>query len=66
MLIDGKNFFDVPVKNKEEAYEKIMSIKMVTQLVIYWTDKYILDHYKLIAIALSKTFEFSQNSVSFK
>ena len=37
MLIDGKNFFDVPVKNKEEAYEKIMSIKMVTQLVIYWT-----------------------------
>ena len=26
MLIDGKNFFDVPVKNKEEAYEKIMSI----------------------------------------
>ena len=66
MLIDGKNFFDVPVKNKEEAYEKIMSIKMVTQLVIYWTDKYILDHYKLIAIDLNKTFEFSQNSVSFK
>ena len=66
MLIDGKNFFDVPVKNKEEAYEKIMSIKMVTQLVIYWIDKYILDHYKLIAIDLSKTFEFSQNSVSFK
>ena len=66
MLIDGKNFFDVPVKNKEEAYEKIMSIKMVTQLVIYWTDKYILDHYKLIAIYLNKTFEFSQNSVSFK
>ena len=66
MLIDGKNFFDVPVKNKEEAYEKIMSIKMVTQLVIYWTDKYILDHYKLIAIDLSKNFEFSQNSVSFK
>ena len=26
MLIDGKSFFDVPVKNKEEAYEKIMSI----------------------------------------
>ena len=26
MLIDGKNFFDVPVKNKEEAYKKIMSI----------------------------------------
>ena len=26
VLIDGKCFFDVPVKNKEEAYEKIMSI----------------------------------------
>ena len=38
VLIDGKSFFDVPVKN-EEAYEKIMSISkiMITQLVIYWT-----------------------------
>ena len=26
MLIDGKSFFDVPVKNKDKAYEKIMSI----------------------------------------
>ena len=26
VLIDGKLFFDVLVKNKEEAYEKIMSI----------------------------------------
>ena len=26
MLIDGKKIFDVPVKNKEEAYKKIMSI----------------------------------------
>ena len=26
MLIDGEFFFDVPVKNKEEAYKKIMSI----------------------------------------
>ena len=26
VLIDGKRFFDVPVKNKEEAYEKTMSI----------------------------------------
>ena len=26
MLIDAKSFFDVPVKNKEEAYEKILSI----------------------------------------
>ena len=26
MLIDGKSFFDMPVKNKEEAYEKVMGI----------------------------------------
>ena len=38
MLIDGKSFFDLPVKNKE-AYETIMSISKnndYTQLVIYW------------------------------
>ena len=26
VLIHGKSFFDVPVKNNEEAYEKIMNI----------------------------------------
>ena len=26
VLIDGKSFFDVPVKNKERAYEKIIEI----------------------------------------
>ena len=26
VLIDGKSFFDVTVKNKEEVYEKLMSI----------------------------------------
>ena len=26
VLIDGKSFFDVPVKNKEGAYEKIIEI----------------------------------------
>ena len=26
MLIDGKSFFDILVKNKEEVHEKIMSI----------------------------------------
>ena len=26
VLIDGKSFFDVPVKNKEETYEKIIEI----------------------------------------
>ena len=26
VLIDGKNLFDLPVKNEEEAYEKIIEI----------------------------------------
>ena len=41
-LIDGKSFFDLPIKNEEEAYEKIIDIIMITittimitQLVIY-------------------------------
>ena len=37
-LIDGKSFFDLSVKNEEEAYEKIIEISkiMTIQLVIYW------------------------------
>ena len=34
VLIDGKGFFDLLVKNEEEAYKKILTI-MITQLVIY-------------------------------
>ena len=37
VLIDGKIFFDLPVKNEEESYEKmwIWAIIRTTQLVIY-------------------------------
>ena len=56
MLIDGKKFFDVPVKNIEEAYEKIMSIGKNND---YTTGnsldyEYFSKHYKLIAVDLSK------------
>ena len=59
MLIDGKSFFDVPVKNKEEAYEKIMSISKnndytTGNLLDY---EYFSKHYKLIATDLSKQIE---------
>ena len=38
VLIDGKNFFDVPEKNKEKAYEKIMIISkiIITQFIGLW------------------------------
>ena len=56
MLFDGKSFFDVLVKNKEEAYEKIMSIfkkndYITGNLLDY---EYFSKHYKLIALDLSK------------
>ena len=40
VLIDGKSFFDLPVKHEEEGYEKIIEMSnnnytMATQVVIY-------------------------------
>ena len=57
VLIDGKSFFDVPISNKEEAYEKIIEISKNNN---YTTENLLLDyeyfskHFKLIAIDLSK------------
>ena len=53
VLIDGKRFFDLPVKNEEEAYERIIGINDYTtgNLLDY---TYYKKHYKLIAIDLSK------------
>ena len=56
VLIDGKSFFDLPVKNEEEAYEKIIEISNNND---YTTGNlldfgYFKENYKLIAIDLSK------------
>ena len=56
MLIDGESFFDVSVKSKEEAYEKLMNFSKnndctTGNLLDY---EYFSKHYKLIAINLSK------------
>ena len=59
VLIDGKIFFDVPVKNKEEAYEKIITIDKnndyTTGTLLDY--EYFSKHYKLISINLSKQVE---------
>ena len=65
MLIDGKDFFDVPVKNKEEAYEKTMSISKnnvstTGNLLGY---EYFSKHSKLIAIDLSKQIELENTNL---
>ena len=59
VLIDKKTFFLIPVKNKEEAYEQIIEMSKNN----YYTTgnlldyEYFKDHYKLIAIDLSKQVE---------
>ena len=60
VLNDGKPFFEIPVKNKEEAYEVIIEMSKNNN---YYTTGNLLDyeyfkvHYKLIAIDLSKQIE---------
>ena len=59
LLIDGKPFFEIPVKNKEAAYEAIIEMSKNNDntkcnLLDY---KYFKDHYKLISIDLDKQIE---------
>ena len=56
VLIDGKSFFDLPVKNEEEAYEKIIDMYNNND---YTTGNlldfaYYKENQRLIAIDLSK------------
>ena len=59
MLIDGKSFFDMPIKNEEEAYEQIIEMGRgndytASNLLDY---EYFSKHYKLITIDLNKQIE---------
>ena len=59
VLIDGKPFFEIPVKNKEEACETIIEM---TKNNNYTTGnllnyEYFKDYHKIIAIDLSKQIE---------
>ena len=65
MIIDEKSFFDVPVKDKEEAYEKIMGISKnndyaTGNLLDY---EYLSKHYRLITIDLSKQIELKNHDL---
>ena len=59
VLTDGKTFFEIPVKNKEEEYEQIIEMSRNN----YYTTgnlldyEYFLKHYKPIVIDLSKQIE---------
>ena len=58
-MIEDKSFFDTPIKNKEEAYEKIIEMEKNDD----YTRGNLLDYecfsklYRLIAMDLSKQFE---------
>ena len=56
VLIDNKPFFDQPVKNKQEAYEKNIEISKndnyATEKLLYYSDHQ--ECYKLIGIDLSR------------
>ena len=60
VLIDGESFFDLPVKNEEEAYEKIieMSNKNDYRNGNLLDFAYFKKYYRLIAIDLSKQTKF--------
>ena len=66
VLIDGNAFFELPIKNIEETYEKIIQI---TDHSGYYTRGNLLDyeyfkeHYKLIAIDLSKQTELENKDI---
>ena len=66
VLIDGNAYFELPVKNTEETYEKITQI---TDHSGYYTRGNLLDceyfkeHYKLIAIDLSKQIELENKDI---
>ena len=59
VLIDGKGLFDVPIKNKEETYEKNLEMSKTND---YTTGNlldcdYFSNHYKLNGVDLSKQIE---------
>ena len=56
ILIDGKSFFDLPGKNEEEAYEKIIEMSNNNDYTTgnFLDIGYFKENYKLIAIDFSK------------
>ena len=56
VLIGGKSFFDLSVKNEEKAYEKIIKMSNSTDYTTgnFLNFAYLKENYRLIAIDLSK------------
>ena len=65
VLIDGKSFSDAPVIKSEYAYKKIRSINKNNDYTtgVLLDYKYFSNHYKLIAINLSKQIELENSNL---
>ena len=59
VLVDRKSFFDEPLKNEEEAFEKIIEISKNNDYTNgnFLDYEYFSKHYKLIEIDLSQQIE---------
>ena len=65
VIIDGKPFFELPIRNMEETYQKIIDMEYnddytVGNLIDF---EYFKKHYRLIAIDLSKQKELENDNV---
>ena len=65
MLIDGKKFFEIPIKNKKEPYQQTIEMSKYNDyttgnLLNY---EYFKNHYQLIAIDLSKKVELKNRDL---
>ena len=65
VIIDGKPFFELPVKNMEGAYQKIIDMEYNDDYTVrnLMDFEYFKNHYKLIAIDLSKQKELEQDTM---
>ena len=70
VLIDGKRFLNLPISNKEEAYEKMIEMSKNNDYIkqqFFFISKIDRDEETILFIiekSEEATFEFSQNSVS--
>ena len=65
VLVDGKRFFDMSIKNVEETYKEIIEMRRnnnytTGNLLDY---EYFSKHYKLIAVDLSKQIELENSDL---
>ena len=67
VLIDGKSFFDAPVRNKEEAYEDIIEMLKdndYTRGNMLDYDECFSKHYRLITIDLCKQIKLENSDIT--